>query len=84
MDADRFNSANTKTVANATAALLDVNQDLPAHVQVMAAACLFALLVKHFGMNVSDTLSSAYRLMRHAHRFRNQFRGIKSYLENDL
>ena len=75
---------NKKKQANATAALLDVNQDLPAHVQVMAAACLFALLVEHLGMNVSDTLSSAYRLMRHAHRFRNQFRGIKSYLENDL
>lgn len=84
MNLDKFNTAKLRESASASFALLDVNQDEPAHIQLHAAAAYFLLLCDHHKLSPQDVFTATKNLMNHAEGPRPEFRAIRAYMENEF
>jgi hypothetical protein len=84
MNLDKFNNSKLRESASSAFALLDVNQDEPAHIQLHAAAAYFLLLCEHHDLPPQDVFIATKNLMNHAEGPRPEFRAIRAYMEGEL
>lgn len=83
-DRDLMVNAGVRDVARATMALIDVNQKLPPHVQLLAQAANFLLLAEHYDIPVQDVFAIITNIMNHAEGRRPEFLAVADYMENEL
>lgn len=81
--ADQLACASARTSQRAAFAALDKLQDFPPAEQVAGAALLFAMLVRHFNVDVRDVLAQTDRRIADALND-PQLRAIRQYLGEEI
>lgn len=84
IDYDKLHLAPRKDVATATFALVDVNQQRSAEVQVAAASCLFLLICERFRVHPGNALTVAENIINSNEGGRPEFKGARAYLKEEI
>lgn len=84
MNRDLFNNVDLGDASRATMALVDVAQDMDAHVAQVAAAALFLLLTEHNHITAQDAFAVTSNVMNHAQGRRPEFEAIAWFLREEF
>lgn len=81
---DHMTNAPIRSVAQATMALIDVNQDKPPEHQLLALGAAFLLMTEHLRVAPADVWGFTNNLMNHAEGRRPEFAAVAAYMEGEL
>lgn len=84
LNRDLMSMVPVKAAANASMGVIDHVQDLPPHLQVIAIATSFKLLIERFDVSGPDAFTIVDNIMNHAEGRRAEFEAIRLYLANEV
>lgn len=83
-DVDKLNNANFKAVGATAMRIVNGIQQMPAQVQVLAAAAVFMLLADHYKVRPTTATTIVSNLLAQENGRSVQLRAVKRYIENEL
>ena len=84
MNTDHLNMAPVGEVARGTMSLVNVLQNMPAHIQVASVTSLFLLLSEFRQVKPQDAFQVASNIMNHADGRRPEFVAARAYMDGEL
>lgn len=85
MNVDKLNSNHAHHVANVAFQTVDALQDHPKETQINAIAVLYKLLTEEFGLNHSEILARADRIIKDANMYyRAEIRALRDYIREEI
>lgn len=84
LNRDLMSMAGVRESATSTMRVIDCVQDLPPHLQVIAIAATFKLMIERFGIEGQDAFTITDNIMNHADGRRVEFDAVRDYLANEV